>query len=45
VVYGRDGLPLFLPLDADIEELRREVLPPVKRVQAPVLAESAEAVV
>ncbi len=28
VVYGRDGLPLFLPLDADIEELRREVMPP-----------------
>jgi hypothetical protein len=28
VVYARDGLPLFLPLDADIEELRREVLPP-----------------
>jgi len=25
VVYGRDGLPLFLPRDADIEELRREV--------------------
>lgn len=24
VVYGRDGLPLFLPLDADIEDLRRE---------------------
>src|SRR5215475_15668185 len=24
VVYGRDGLPLFLPMDADIEELRRE---------------------
>jgi hypothetical protein len=24
VVYGRDGLPLFLPMDADIEDLRRE---------------------
>jgi len=24
VVYGRDGLPLFLALDADIEDLRRE---------------------
>ncbi|HEU4733429.1 MAG TPA: hypothetical protein VFT22_36300, partial [Kofleriaceae bacterium] len=24
VVYGRDGLPLFLPLDADVEDLRRE---------------------
>ena len=24
VVYGRDGLPLFLPLDADFEDLRRE---------------------
>jgi hypothetical protein len=23
VVYARDGLPLFLPLDADIEDLRR----------------------
>src|SRR5258708_1929215 len=25
VVYGRDGLPLFLPMDADIEDLRQEV--------------------
>src|SRR5262245_56983281 len=24
VVFGRDGLPLFLPMDADIEDLRRE---------------------
>jgi hypothetical protein len=24
VVYGRDGLPLFLAMDADIEDLRRE---------------------
>src|SRR5882757_5219743 len=24
VVYGRDGLPLFLPMDADIEDLRHE---------------------
>jgi hypothetical protein len=24
VVYGRDGLPLFLPMDADVEDLRRE---------------------
>src|SRR5262249_26345426 len=24
VVYGHDGLPLFLALDADIEDLRRE---------------------
>jgi hypothetical protein len=24
VVYGRNGLPLFLPLEADIEDLRRE---------------------
>src|SRR3954470_4078174 len=24
VVYGRDGLPLFLAADADMEELRRE---------------------
>ncbi len=25
VVYGRDGLPLLLPADADLEELRNEV--------------------
>jgi hypothetical protein len=24
VVYGRDGVPLILPIDADIEDLRRE---------------------
>jgi len=24
VVYGRDGLPLHLPIDADVEDLRRE---------------------
>src|SRR4051794_8643481 len=24
VVYGRDGLPLFLPLDAQVDDLRRE---------------------
>src|SRR5262249_33693409 len=24
VVYGRDGWPLFLPMDADVEDLRRE---------------------
>jgi hypothetical protein len=24
VVYGRDGLPLFLPVDSDVEDLRRE---------------------
>src|SRR5438105_11956589 len=24
VVYGRDGLLLFLPMDAEIDELRRE---------------------
>lgn len=24
VVYGRDGLPLFLPVEADIEDVRRE---------------------
>ena len=23
-VYGRDGLPLFLPMDADVEDVRRE---------------------
>jgi hypothetical protein len=28
VVYGRDGLPLFLPFDADIEDLRREAPAP-----------------
>src|ERR1051325_8610924 len=27
-VPGRDGLPLFLPLDADIEDLRREAREP-----------------
>src|SRR5687768_14203317 len=25
VVYGRDGLPLILPIEADIDDLRREV--------------------
>lgn len=25
VVYGRDGLPLILPLDADVDSVRREV--------------------
>src|SRR5256885_40780 len=24
VVYGRDGIPLILPIDADMEDLRRE---------------------
>src|SRR5215470_6853906 len=24
VVYGRDGVPLFLPMDADLEDLRHE---------------------
>ena len=28
LVYGSDGAPLVLPLDVDIEELRREVWPP-----------------
>ncbi|MBX3156771.1 MAG: hypothetical protein KF773_12265 [Deltaproteobacteria bacterium] len=28
VVYGRDGLPLVLPLEADVEDLRREVETP-----------------
>ena len=25
VVYGRDGIPLVLPIDADMDDLRREV--------------------
>src|SRR5690349_21619082 len=25
VVYGRDGVPLVIPLDADIDDIRREV--------------------
>src|SRR5690349_1361576 len=25
VVYGRDGVPLVIPLDADIDDVRREV--------------------
>lgn len=29
VIYGRDGLPLYLPMDADIEDLRREAPDPV----------------
>src|SRR5262245_51177757 len=30
VVYNRDGTPLFLPPDADVEDLRREVREPGK---------------
>jgi hypothetical protein len=49
VVYGRDGLPLYLPLDADIEDLRREArevgryrLDPVDDRKRPILnAEAA----
>ncbi len=48
VVYGRDGLPLVLPLDADLDDLRTEVgaagryrLDPVDESHKPIAAASA----